>query len=200
MITNVSQCLPHILAGNSWHRYGMKKLRHCHPVYVVTTLWLTVAMARSVTPPCMNIHYVWLQHAALQRWWARHFWDNCQFSLYPETFLGHWLLISQKVNLAKSSRLKKKVKVKVKVTTALCIYLMTWLLSTGTACTLSVRPVSFLWRRSVVIEFCPPTMWRRADIHFACAFVARKTDWLTTVADCQQSNHASSKLDVEHGR
>jgi len=34
-ITNLSQSLPHIMAKNSWHRYGMEKLRHCHPVYSV---------------------------------------------------------------------------------------------------------------------------------------------------------------------
>jgi len=31
MITNISQSLPHIMAENSWHMYGMKKLRLCHP-------------------------------------------------------------------------------------------------------------------------------------------------------------------------
>ena len=33
-ITDVSQSLPHIMAGKQLaYRYGMKKLRHCHPVY-----------------------------------------------------------------------------------------------------------------------------------------------------------------------
>jgi len=33
-ITSISERLPHIMAGiNSWHRYGMKKLRHYHPMY-----------------------------------------------------------------------------------------------------------------------------------------------------------------------
>jgi len=34
-ITIVSQSVPHIVSGNSWHRYDMKKLRHgdCHPMY-----------------------------------------------------------------------------------------------------------------------------------------------------------------------
>jgi len=30
-VTSYSQSLPHIMAENSWH-YGMKKLRHCHPI------------------------------------------------------------------------------------------------------------------------------------------------------------------------
>jgi len=25
--------LPHIMVENSWDRYGIKKLRHCHPTY-----------------------------------------------------------------------------------------------------------------------------------------------------------------------
>ena len=29
-IRNISQSLPHKMAGNSWHRYDTKKLRHCH--------------------------------------------------------------------------------------------------------------------------------------------------------------------------
>jgi len=29
-ITNISQSLPYKMAENSWHRYDMKKLRHCH--------------------------------------------------------------------------------------------------------------------------------------------------------------------------
>jgi len=33
-ITNISESLPHITAGNSWHRYGMKKLRHRQPMYI----------------------------------------------------------------------------------------------------------------------------------------------------------------------
>jgi len=33
-ITIISQSLPHIMAANSWHRYGVKKLRHCHPTYL----------------------------------------------------------------------------------------------------------------------------------------------------------------------
>ena len=42
IITNVSQSLPHIMAENSRHRYGMKKLRYSHPMYSTGTLifWL----------------------------------------------------------------------------------------------------------------------------------------------------------------
>jgi len=25
------------MAENSWHRYDMKKLRHCHPMYIILT-------------------------------------------------------------------------------------------------------------------------------------------------------------------
>jgi len=32
-ITNVMQSLPTKWRKNSWHRYDMKKLRHCHPMY-----------------------------------------------------------------------------------------------------------------------------------------------------------------------
>jgi len=31
-VTNISQSLPHIVAENSWHRYGTEKLCHCRPV------------------------------------------------------------------------------------------------------------------------------------------------------------------------
>jgi len=38
-ITIISQSLPHIMAAtNSWHRYGVKKLRHCHPTYLAYRL------------------------------------------------------------------------------------------------------------------------------------------------------------------
>jgi len=30
-LTNISQFVPHHDGENSWHRYGMKKLCHCHP-------------------------------------------------------------------------------------------------------------------------------------------------------------------------
>jgi len=31
---NISQSLPPSWRENSWHRYGMKKLRHCHPICI----------------------------------------------------------------------------------------------------------------------------------------------------------------------
>jgi len=34
-ITNVSHSLPHKMAESSWRRYDMKKLRHCHPMYIM---------------------------------------------------------------------------------------------------------------------------------------------------------------------
>ena len=33
-IRNTSQSLTYNMAENSWHRYDMKKLRHCHPMYM----------------------------------------------------------------------------------------------------------------------------------------------------------------------
>jgi len=32
-LRNTSQSLTYNMAENSWHRYDMKKLRHCHPMY-----------------------------------------------------------------------------------------------------------------------------------------------------------------------
>jgi len=37
-ITNISQSLPYVVAGNSWHRYGMKKYVSCHPMYKYVVL------------------------------------------------------------------------------------------------------------------------------------------------------------------
>jgi len=34
-LTNISNSLPHIMAGEQLRRYGMQKLRHCHPLYSV---------------------------------------------------------------------------------------------------------------------------------------------------------------------
>jgi len=47
-ITHISRSLPHKIAENSWNRYNMKKLRHCHHMYIlyhfpdiVSYLWQT---------------------------------------------------------------------------------------------------------------------------------------------------------------
>jgi len=45
------------MAENSWHRYGMKKLRHCHPMYK-TDFWATVTRPicyRTVVPSVCNV-------------------------------------------------------------------------------------------------------------------------------------------------
>jgi len=34
-LTNISDSLPHIMAGKQLRRYGMQKLRHFHPLYSV---------------------------------------------------------------------------------------------------------------------------------------------------------------------
>jgi len=33
-VTNISQSLLHIMAGKQLARYAIKKLRHCHPMYI----------------------------------------------------------------------------------------------------------------------------------------------------------------------
>ena len=32
-VRDILQSLTYNMAENSWHRYDMKKLRHCHPMY-----------------------------------------------------------------------------------------------------------------------------------------------------------------------
>jgi len=48
-IRNISHSLPHKRAQNSWHRYDMKKLRHCDPMYYIDQIYSKVA------PPCNKV-------------------------------------------------------------------------------------------------------------------------------------------------
>jgi len=68
--------LPHIMAEkNSWHRYGMKKLHHCHPMYSVSALHL--------------FHFIYLfisphQDGTIKTSKSVEFW---------KLFLQHWVTI-----------------------------------------------------------------------------------------------------------
>jgi len=44
------------MAENSWHRYDMKKLRHCHPMYSIDTLCLHCSMYSKIASiPRLNL-------------------------------------------------------------------------------------------------------------------------------------------------
>jgi len=74
-VANVSQSMPHIMAGNSWHRYGRKKLRHCHSMYktcIWTTAYISVIHLFAIKVCGWNeqkadIVYLQVLHAATQR-------------------------------------------------------------------------------------------------------------------------------------
>jgi len=55
------------MAENSWHRYDMKKLRHCHPIYCKPfqtqtnahprTQMSNISISASIYPLCCNLAY-----------------------------------------------------------------------------------------------------------------------------------------------
>jgi len=88
----LKKALPSALRG---HNYKLLK-RHCHSQlrlqffsFRVTNLW-----------NCLPEEVVSTSSLNAFKGRLDKFWDNCQFSLDPETFSRTWLLISQKVNVA----------------------------------------------------------------------------------------------------
>ena len=79
---------------NSWHRYAMKKLRHCHPVY---------SIYRTVSRAVYNHgHYISAAHGSISLRTRAAFAAAAEFTLCPTSVTTHdWIGIILEANVIK---------------------------------------------------------------------------------------------------